>query len=240
MKLTYIYHSCFVLESGEFDIVFDYYKDSGKSPLEGYIHDEILTNDKQLYVLASHFHPDHFNPDVLKWKQEKRNIIYIFSSDILEHKKAHIDDALYVNKGEVYQDNNLFIQAFGSTDSGVSFLVEIQKKMIFHAGDLNNWHWIDESSKQEAEEAERAYMEELRIISESTKHVDLVMFPLDPRLGSQYMLGAEQFIANIQTDIFVPMHFSESYDKVAAFKSIAGKYHCRLLELKQKGQQFEL
>lgn len=30
--------------------------------------------------------------------------------------------------------------AAGSTDSGVSWIVETEGKRIFHAGDLNNWY----------------------------------------------------------------------------------------------------
>ena len=36
------------------------------------------------------------------------------------------------------------IKAFGSTDIGISFLVSVDGVDIFHAGDLNWWHWWDE------------------------------------------------------------------------------------------------
>ena len=49
MKLTYIYHSCYSIETDDFAIIFDYYKDSGKSPFEGYVHDELLKKEKPLW-----------------------------------------------------------------------------------------------------------------------------------------------------------------------------------------------
>ncbi|MEI3154718.1 MAG: hypothetical protein V8S95_06185 [Odoribacter sp.] len=41
------------------------------------------------------------------------------------------------------------IKAFGSTDIGISFLIDIDNIRIFHAGDLNNWHWEEESTPEE-------------------------------------------------------------------------------------------
>ncbi|MDH6305255.1 L-ascorbate metabolism protein UlaG (beta-lactamase superfamily) [Parabacteroides sp. PF5-5] len=240
MKLTYIYHSCYVLETDAFAIIFDYYKDSGKSPLEGYVHDELLKKKQRLYVLASHMHPDHFNPDVLKWKKEKEDIVYIFSSDILHEGKAKMKDALYLKKGDVYEDGNIHVKAYGSTDVGVSFLLQTEGKQIFHAGDLNNWHWMDYSTNAEVEEAEKAYLYELGLLAKETNALNLAMFPVDPRLGRGYMRGAEQFVSAIRTSLFAPMHFAEAYDKVAAFKAYAEAQHCRLLPLSSKGQTFEL
>jgi L-ascorbate metabolism protein UlaG (beta-lactamase superfamily) len=161
MKLTYVYHSCYAIETEGFAVLFDYYKDSGASPFKGYVHDELLHRKGPLYVLASHFHPDHFNPDILLWKREKEDIFYLLSSDILHQGKAHMQDGVFLKKGDRYEDGRLHIQAFGSTDAGISFLVGIEGKLLFHAGDLNNWHWMDESTAAEVEEAEKAYLEEL-------------------------------------------------------------------------------
>ncbi|MDR0431286.1 MAG: MBL fold metallo-hydrolase [Tannerellaceae bacterium] len=240
MRLTYIYHSCYVVETEDLAIIFDYYKDSGKSPAGGYVHDELLRRKKKLYVFASHFHPDHFNPDILNWKQGKDNIVYILSADILEHKKATEESGLFLNKGGGYTDEYIRVKAFGSTDVGVSFLVEVDGKLLFHAGDLNNWHWMDESTKEEVEEAEKAYLDELELLANATGRLDVAMFPIDPRLGTDYMRGAKQFVARIRTSLFAPMHFGEAYNKVAAFREYAELHHCKLLALTGKGQQIEL
>ena len=57
MKLTYIYHSCFALETPAYSILFDYYKDTkGK---QGYVHDILLQKPEPLYILSSHFHCRH-------------------------------------------------------------------------------------------------------------------------------------------------------------------------------------
>ena len=78
MRLTYIYHSGFAIEADEFAILIDYYKDTGRSPEKGFVHEKLLNRAGTLYILSSHFHPDHFNPEVLRWKTYKKDIVYLF------------------------------------------------------------------------------------------------------------------------------------------------------------------
>lgn len=198
MRLVYIYHSGFALEADGFSILIDYFKDSDPDPAKGYVRSELLKRAGTLYILASHFHPDHFHSEVLKWKEQKPDIKYIFSKDILKRRRAKADDAIYLKKGDAYQDELLTIKAFGSTDVGISFLIETEGRRIFHAGDLNNWHWKDESTPQEVAEAEGNYLKELDIIATETSVMDLVMFPVDPRLSTDFMRGAQQFIDRIK------------------------------------------
>ena len=150
MKLDYIYHSGFAIEAVGTTVIIDYYKDSSEeAPDRGIVHDHLLKKPRTLYVLSSHFHPDHFNRDILSWKEQRPDIRYIFSKDILKHRRATAEDAVYINKGDVYEDENIRIEAFGSTDVGISFLIDLQGVRLFHAGDLNNWHWSEESTPQE-------------------------------------------------------------------------------------------
>jgi len=158
MKVTYIYHSGFAIEYQDITIIIDYFRDSGNKRNEGVVHEQLLNRSGKLYVLSSHVHPDHFNSEVLKWKEKRPDIQYVFSKDILDAGKAKIKDAIYLNKLDVYQDDLLKIKAFGSTDIGISFLIELGGKKIFHAGDLNNWHWKEESTLEEIKEAEDNYL----------------------------------------------------------------------------------
>ena len=214
----------------------DYFQDSDPDPAKGYVRSELLKRAGTLYILASHFHPDHFHPEVLKWKEQKPDIKYIFSKDILKRRRAKADDAIYLKKGDAYQDELLTIKAFGSTDVGISFLIETEGRRIFHAGDLNNWHWKDESTPQEVAEAEGNYLKELDIIAKETSVMDLVMFPVDPRLGTDFMRGAQQFIDRIKTSVFVPMHFWERPAEVMAFGPYAESKGCRYIVLSVPGE----
>ena len=49
MKVTYIYHSCFLVETSDFYCLFDYYR--GTLPT--------LEKNKPVYVFSSHGHGDH-------------------------------------------------------------------------------------------------------------------------------------------------------------------------------------
>ena len=102
MRLIYIYHSGFIIESKEFAILIDYYKDTGRSPEKGFVHEKLLNRAGTLYILSSHFHPDHFNPEVLRWKTYKKDIVYLFGKDILKRNRAGKEDAIYLKKEDSY------------------------------------------------------------------------------------------------------------------------------------------
>ena len=51
MKITYIHHSAFLVETESVYLLFDYFQ--GNLPE--------LSEKKPLYVFASHRHPDHFS-----------------------------------------------------------------------------------------------------------------------------------------------------------------------------------
>ena len=187
MKLIYLYHSGFALLGEGYTIIFDYFEDSA-SPSSGIVHNELLQRPGRLYVLSSHSHADHFNKEVLTFREKHPDIVYIFSQDILHEEKLLSTDTVWLKKGDCYADDVLRVHAFGSTDVGISFLVEAEGKKIFHAGDLNNWHWMDESSEAEWKGYERDYLFELDCICSYTRSMDVVMFPVDPRLGTEYIV----------------------------------------------------
>lgn len=260
MELIYIYHSGFALLGDGFTVIMDYYRDSedgnaqkalyqlvsgmpedkAAAVPQGVVHHELLHRPGKLYVLASHFHPDHFNKEVLQWREQRPDILFIFSKDILRHRRAQKEDALWLKKGEEYKDETLSVRAFGSTDVGVSFLLQVDGKKIFHAGDLNNWHWMDESTEAEWKGAEKNYLHELDDLYAYTHEVDVAMFPVDPRLGKEYMRGAEQFVKKIKTHIFVPMHFTPEYAKANAFRDFARLHGVHFVELTHSGQRVEI
>ena len=172
MKLDYIYHSGFAIEADGITVIIDYYKDSSEeAPDRGIVHDHLLKKPGTLYVLSSHFHPDHFNRNILSWKEQRPDIRYIFSKDILKHRRATAKDAVYINKGDVYEDENIRIEAFGSTDVGISFLIDLQGVRLFHAGDLNNWHWSEESTPQEIRKAEGDFLAEIKNLQQKAPRV---------------------------------------------------------------------
>ncbi len=190
--------------------------------------------------MATHFHPDHFSPEIFKWKLHRPDIKYILSKDILRHNRAHKDDAIYIAKGASYSDDKVCIQAFGSTDVGVSWYIETEGKRLFHAGDLNNWHWVEECTKEKSMQYEKAYLGELKDICKVVKSLDVAMFPVDFRLGKEYMRGPLQFLDKIKTKLFVPMHFSASpNDKANAFAPMAKECGTDFFHIDNEGDNID-
>ena len=139
MTLRYIFHSGFLLETEQSILIFDYWMDPA-NVVESFIYP---SGSKHVYVFASHFHEDHFNKDIFKWRQNNpfSDYTYILSKDILKRKRAQKEDAdVWMAKGSVWEDENIKVIATGSNDSGVSWIVETEGKTIFHAGDLCNWY----------------------------------------------------------------------------------------------------
>lgn len=219
MKLTYIFHSGFALETEGCILLFDYWLDPAR------IIGGLLRSDKPMYVFASHFHEDHFNREIFTWKTVKPDITYILSKDILKHRRAKREDAdVWLAKGGSWQDGLIRANATGSNDSGVSWVVQTENKYIFHAGDLNNWYarfltddypggtiyspefGIDINPEKE----EKRYLGELKDIHKLTGRFDIAMFPIDGRIGNGYTRGARQFIDHFQVGVLVPMHFVAS------------------------------
>ena len=236
MKITYIYHSGFILENEKATIIVDYYKDS----VDEVVHRSLNSFSGKLYVVSSHWHPDHFSNEILRWKDARPDIQYIFSKDILKKKLATQDEADFMIKGDTWQDENIRIKAFGSTDVGISFLIETGGKKVFHAGDLNNWHWDEESTPEEIQASERHFLREIKALYNDTNVLDAAMFPVDCRLGKNYMRGAEQFVDLLHVGTFIPMHFDNAYNEANAFRKYAENTGCRFFELTKTGDSIIL
>lgn len=231
MIITYIFHSCFAIELDNDTLIFDYYKDDFN------ILAPIMDRSKNIYILSSHAHIDHFNAEIFQWSNRYDNIHYVLSNDIhrkikklLLPKKVH-----FIKEGEHINCNNIEISAFGSTDVGVSFMVKIAGKNIFHAGDLNNWHWRDESTDEEILVAEKAFVSKLKAIKACFTEIDLAMFPVDSRLGSDYAKGAYQFVHDFKVKYFIPMHFWDEPDKACDFNSYRNQNYGEYICLKNEG-----
>lgn len=54
---------------------------------------------------------------------------------------------------------------------------------------------------------EKRYLGELKDIRKHTDCFDVVIFPVDGRIGNGYTLGARQFISRFSVRLFIPMHF---------------------------------
>ena len=222
MKITYLYNSGFLIEHQGTGLIIDYYP--GPSHMIRAAQQEVLANyfdssPEYTYVFCSHAHYDHFSPDIFSWRYQS-NLKYILSDDVFVEGREDLNVA-FLGAIEEYEDDRVFVRAFGSTDEGVSFLIRLDGRTLFHAGDLNNWHWREEASPEEAKAYETAYLLELGKIRERMPCCEAAFFPLDPRLGREFFLGAQQFMEAVRCTHLFPMHFTQDPNKLEKFVSIA-------------------
>lgn len=205
MNITYLFHSGFLVEYDNHYIVFDYFKDNCiKRNISdcGQICSKMFEKYNKVTFFVSHSHYDHFDKEIFKLSNIAK---YVISDDV---KVKNNENIKLCSPYEKFKFNGIDIKTFGSTDAGLSFLINIEGKNIFHAGDLNWWHWSGEA-ENEKEYAKKIFFEEIEKIK--GENIDIAFFPVDPRLEDAYYFGGKYFIEKIKPKHFIPMHFQDNY-----------------------------
>ncbi|KUO61407.1 MAG: hydrolase [Gracilibacter sp. BRH_c7a] len=223
IKIKYLYHSGFRVETSKHIFIFDYYKGN------------VDMGDKDTYVFSSHGHPDHFNKEIFQWQKQKPNIKYILSDDIsIKQKKGNI---FVMSPYDEIKVDDVIIKAFGSTDLGVSFLIQFLGTNLFHAGDLNWWYW-SQDVPEEIKRAEILFKKEIAKIKGES--IDIAFFPVDPRLEHNYCVGADYFIQEISPKVLIPMHFGDNGETAKQYAEKMKDSPTRIIDIAEKGQELVL
>lgn len=222
--ITYLYHSGFCIETVNCLFIFDFN--------QGYVN---LPN-KKTYVFCTHNHADHYNPKIFEWRKKRPDIQYILSYDLggdpdIPPEK---DNITFVAPYEEQQIDDIKVKAYSSTDEGVAFIVQCDGINIFHAGDLNWWYWADDTP-EETKKAEIGFKAEMAKIKGA--RIDIAFFPVDPRLGPNYYLGAELFINEIKPRYFIPMHLWDDNQIVGQFRDKMKASATQIIEFTHRGQE---
>lgn len=239
MKITFLENSGFMVITDRAILVFDYFHDPAHKVVKA------LEHFPELPVLffVSHNHKDHFNTDIFNLGQNHRRQ-YIISNDV----RGIADTDLpiqWMSRGDIIEDlpGVTKVEALGSTDRGVSFAVTLPDgKRIFHAGDLNCWHWKDVSTPREVEQAVNLFETEVDRIAAKYPEFYVAFFPVDARQGQDTAMGAASFIEKIQVRHFFPMHFGGNFHPACDFHGYplqaetSTEFHC----LHKPGESIEL
>ena len=227
MKITYIHHSSFSVELDNSILLFDYFK--GKLP--------DFDKSKKLYVFSSHSHHDHFSNSIFKLEKIYKDVTYILSDDIKTSKSKNIK---FIGANEKLLLDNMEIETLESSDLGVAFIIKIENKTIYHAGDLNWWHWEGENSPEENKFAENKFKDAIDKIK--GRNIDLAFIPLDTRQGDQYYLGFDYFMRNTNTKLAFPMHFWDDYSLSKKLKNskYALDYKDKIFDIEFENQTFHI
>ena len=201
MKVTYIQHSCFLVETDGFYYLFDYEK--GRLPE--------MDATKPIFVLSSHGHADHYNAEIFSLLNAfgMQHIRAILSEDIEAPENINVLRVAPEEKYDLGIQQTLF--TFRSTDLGVAFLIEDHEQFIYHAGDLNDWVWEEESNSYN-EQMTANYRKQINLLSEKLQHqeIDVAFVVLDPRQEKDYDRGLCYFLEKISAKQVYPMHYWEN------------------------------
>ena len=216
MFIRYLEHSGFTVEAASKVLVFDYYKDP-QHIVDVYARTAGETK-KPLWFFVSHSHGDHFNKNIVNFSDAA--VQYIYNADV----PFMAPDAIKDHPMKVYDTltlGDVKITEYGSTDEGGSFLVETDGQRIFHAGDLNWWHWLGDTDENNAV-AKENFVREMKHLDGKT--FDVVFFPVDARLEGAREWGVTEFLKQVHvTKCLIPMHyFGAPWQPTAEFKAAYG------------------
>ncbi len=220
MKITYLYHSGFLVEFSGCYCIFDYFR--GEIPK--------LNPEKPVLVFVSHGHSDHYNPEIFRILREQgaAHITAVLSKDIPEKRwpASHLLPAEHIVKATFHQTyplpGGVTAQTLHSTDRGVAYLVKCDDYVIYHAGDLNDWS-LDETapdySLQRNKQMAGSYRHEINLLQEwiCGTPLDAAFLPLDPRLGTHYSDGILYFLKKINVKKVYPMHYWDRPEIIGKF-----------------------
>lgn len=237
MMVTYYHHSGFTVASGDTLLIFDYWTGKEKKlPENLQIPLESLALYKEIYVFISHSHEDHYDEVVYSWEQYVP-VHYVISYDLPDGLHGV---RMKPGASETFSDR-LKVKAYGSTDAGVSFLVELDGVKFFHAGDLNFWHWREVSTAKEISEADDDFRAETEIIArEQKEQIDVAFFPVDPRMGLHFDAGANYFMMCLKPRLLIPMHFWGRSDVIIEFARRSRSRETEIIPLVHQGQPMRL
>ena len=229
MKVTFMGHSGFLLEMDRVYCLFDYYK--GEFPE--------LDTRKKMAVFVSHAHYDHFGKEIFSLRRKFGEILFILSSDIQETEYEDKGDVICAAPNESFDVFGIQVRTLRSNDQGVAYLVHSEEKTVYHAGDLNWWHWEGESEVFN-KMIRRTYQSEINKLQ--NEKIVIAFVPVDPRLGEQYCWGIDCFMKRTDTKCVFPMHFWENYevfDRLMLENCTEG-YRDKIMKIGQEGQTFLL
>lgn len=234
MKVKYLGHSGFFVQTEKACYLFDYIR--GELPL--------LSVEKPLYVFASHSHEDHFSQTVFSPDHVPEAARYILSNDIKKkYRKSNVswlseyqEKILWAQPGKPFELPDCQVIPLKSTDLGVAYLVEEEELRIYHAGDLNWWHWEGEDPAWNRN-MEVSYKREIDRLK--GQPVDLAFVPLDPRLDAAYWKGMDYFLQTVSVKTVFPMHFWKDYGVIDRYLREHGGQG-QLQTIETEGQEYEI
>jgi hypothetical protein len=215
LQIDYIYHSCFAVRGEGFLLVYDWWRDPSGRLAE--LLREAGEANLDVYFVVSHFHEDHYNPQLPDLCAAHPGWHLLPSYDTVRRRRIDKSLPLAVLRfGEEVVTPHFRLKAYRSTDVGVSTVVELPDgTTLYHAGDNNNWYFPEEQQHADAsrvkvsrDQMEKLFLSILRDIRHDYPRIDHAFFPVDPRLGQEMLRGPQQLLKAIAVGHLHPMHYA--------------------------------
>ena len=235
IHVTFLAHSGFLAELPDLSLLFDW--QGGALP---------SLPAKPLLVFVSHRHEDHFSPEVFRLDDGSREVRFLLGKDIKLNphrmekwgiRPESAEKCLTLGDHASLQPlPGVTVETLPSTDEGAAFWVSAGGVTLFHAGDLNWWHWEGEG-KAWNRNMEVNFKRFCAPLAGRTIH--LAMLPLDPRLGKDGFRGPKYILETARISHFLPMHQWGNFDFTDAFLEAYPQFIPVTEKVKENGQAFD-
>ena len=231
MNVTFLAHSGFWVELPSVTLLFDWWKGQLSPSRPGI----------PLLAFASHRHEDHFTPSIFRLdahafllgRDIKLSPRHMEAWGVSEETAAR---CISLGGNEVCTPlPGVTVETLPSTDEGVAFLVTADGQTVFHAGDLNWWHWEgeDEGWNRNMEVNFKRCTQPL-----ARRAIDLAMLPLDPRLGADGYRGPRYVLELADIRRFLPMHQWDDFGFTQQFLQQYPQFSPKTALITAQGQNF--
>lgn len=204
MKVIYLHNNGFVVELEKVTLIFDQITN---------IPNHFIRKGRRNYFFATSAQTNHFGQRIFAYDFEY-NSTYVLSDDISKRGGRSVH---YMKPYENLEFDGVQIHTFGSTCGGVSFIVEAEGKIFFHAGSLNWWDWsVDDMPGVIPAVEEADFKAEVDKIRDALGcyQIDVAFLPVAKCLGKSAYKGACHIAEVLQPKVIAPMGFEDEYDMI--------------------------
>jgi L-ascorbate metabolism protein UlaG (beta-lactamase superfamily)/SAM-dependent methyltransferase len=135
--VCYLYHSGWAVKTKGHLLIFDYTEPPGRSgrrALDDGSVEPAELDGRNVTVFVTHAHSDHFDPEILKWRDAVKAIRYVWGWEgVGEPEDIHFGRERRVVEDRGLEILNIYHEGDSTPES--SFLVRVDGLTIFHAGD---------------------------------------------------------------------------------------------------------
>lgn len=215
-KVTYLDNAGFIVKTDRVFYVFDYYRD----PAHRLVKELEQNPELPVIFFASSPHTSHYNDEIFNLAQNHKRV-YVMANQVVSRIGDTVTNAVTLTAGDKVEDienTDTTVQAFGSTESGVSFVVKTSDgKVILFGGDLSPYH-LDEDKKS-AQAVENKFKTVVDRIAAEYSEVDLAFLSVDPTATTDYAEGARYLVEKINVKNFIPMHYHGKVNQACDFRT---------------------